>query len=64
MTSPHFEIAEIRKGERVRLADDDWDDVGHEFVLIDPEPVPGSSQCLVADNGEPITVSRARLRRF
>ena len=64
MTSPTFQIADIRAGERVRLSDDDWDVVGHELVLLDPEPVPGSSQCLVADKGEPITVSRASLRRF
>ena len=61
--SSSIEMADFIPGERVRLADDDWDIVGHELILLDPEPVPGSSQCLIADNGEPITVSRARLRR-
>ena len=55
-------LRDMSAGDRVRLADDDWDLVGHDLILLDPEPVPGSSQCLVADDGKPITVSLARLR--
>lgn len=61
--TPNLHLSEFFPGEHVRLADDDWDFVGHELIVLDPEPVPGSSQCLITDNGEPITVSRARLRR-
>lgn len=64
MTGISIDMEGISPGDRVRLVDDDWDVVGHELILLDPEPVPGSSQCLITDNGEPITVSLARLRRM
>lgn len=52
----------MHAGDRVGLINDEWGLVGHELILIDPEPVPGSSQCLVDDGGERITVSRSSLR--
>ena len=53
--------AGIHEGDAVRIAEDDWGLVGHRLVLVDLEPVPGSSQCVVDDCGERITVSRASL---
>ena len=55
---------DIHEGDRVGLIDDDWALVGHELIVVDLEPVPGSSQCVIADAGERITVSRANLQRL
>ena len=49
-------------GDHVALVEDDWSDVGHDIVLIDVEPVPGSTQCLVTSDGKTRTVSRFSLR--
>lgn len=49
-------------GERVALADDDWSMVGHDAVLVQVEPVPGSTQCVVRVGDEYRTVSRGELR--
>ena len=49
-------------GDHVALVEDDWSMVGLDFVMVDVEPVPGSSQCLIKAGNEMVTVSRARLR--
>ena len=53
---------EMHAGDQVGLVDDDWELVGHKLILVDLEPVPGSSQCVIDASGERITVSRAALR--
>ena len=53
---------EIHEGDLVGLVDDDWELVGHKVILVDLEPVPGSSQCVIDADGERITVSRGALR--
>jgi hypothetical protein len=55
---------ELHRGDRVALTDDDWDLVGHKLIVVDPEPVPGSFQCVIDADGEQLTVSRASLRPF
>ena len=54
---------DFRAGDRVTLSDDDWTLVGHDIVLVDVEPVPGSTQCIVKDGGDLRVVSRFDLRR-
>ena len=49
-------------GDHVALVEDDWSDVGYEIVLVDVEPVPGSTQCVVSSDGKIRTVSRLSLR--
>lgn len=51
-------------GEHVALADDDWSLIGHDIVLVDVEPVPGSTQCLIRAGDECRTVSRGDLRHL
>ena len=53
----------IEAGDHVRLLDDDWSLVGHDIIVVDVEPVPGSTQCLVQADGQQRTVSRIDLRR-
>ena len=53
----------IEAGDHVQLLDDDWSLVGHDIVVVDVEPVPGSTQCLVQADGQQRTVSRVDLRR-
>ncbi len=55
---------DFRVGDRVALMDDDWTMVGHDIVLVDAEPVPGSTQCHVKDGGEVRVVSRFDLRHI
>ena len=55
---------DFRVGDRVALIADDWTMVGHDIVLVDAEPVPGSTQCLVEDGGEVRVVSRSDLRHI
>ncbi len=55
---------DLHVGDHVRLVDDDWSLVGHDIVLVDAEPVPGSTQCIVRDDGETRFVSRFDLRRI
>ena len=45
------------------LLEDDWSMVGRELVILEVEPVPGSSQCLIQAGRDTVTVSRASLRR-
>lgn len=52
----------MHAGDRVGLIDDEWSLVGHELIIVELEPVPGSSQCIVDNGGERITVSRSNLR--
>lgn len=52
----------FKAGERVVLADDDWTLMGQDIVVVDAEPVPGSTQCLVRSGGEVRTVGRSELR--
>jgi hypothetical protein len=49
-------------GEKVALADDDWGLIGHDIIIVNVEPVPGSTQCLIRDGEELRTVSRSDLR--
>ncbi len=53
----------IQAGDHVRLVDDDWSFVGRDIVVVDVEPVPGSTQCVIQADGEQRTVSRVGLRR-
>lgn len=57
-----FADFEFHAGDRVSLSEDDWDNVGHSIILVDAEPVPGSTQCLIRSGDEFRTVSRASLR--
>ena len=50
-------------GDHVRLLDDDWRLIGRDIVVIQVDPVPGSTQCLIQADGERRTVSRIGLRR-
>ena len=54
---------DFQAGDHVALIDDDWSTVGHDIVLVEPEPVPGSTQCIVRLDGETRVVSRGNLRR-
>ena len=54
----------FRVGERVALADDDWSLVGRDIIVLDPEPVPGSTQCLIRVGEDSRTVSRGELRHI
>jgi hypothetical protein len=53
---------EFAVGEKVTLADDDWTSLGHDIILVNVEPVPGSTQCVIRAGDEVRTVSRAELR--
>ncbi len=57
------EAFEFRAGDRVTLSDDDWALVARDIVLVDAEPVPGSTQCVVTDGSELRVVCRFDLRR-
>ena len=60
----HVSGLEMHAGDHVSLIDDNWELVGHDLILVDLQPVPGSSQCVLKDgDGEKITVSRAAIRR-
>lgn len=50
-------------GDHVALIEDDWGMVGLDLVMVDVEPVPGSSQCVIRAGGDMVTVSRVNLRR-
>ena len=54
---------DLHAGDLVTLVDDDWTLVGHDIVLVDAEPVPGSTQCIVESDGQTRFVSRLNLRR-
>ena len=54
---------DLHAGDHVTLIDDDWTVVGHDMILVDAEPVPGSTQCIVEADGEARIVSRFGLRR-
>lgn len=49
-------------GDRVILVDDDWSVAGHDMTVVDAEPVPGSTQCIIRDGDDVRTVSRWALR--
>lgn len=53
----------FQAGDHVALLEDDWTMVGLDLVVLDAEPVPGSSQCLIQAGQDQVTVSRASLRR-
>ena len=55
---------DFHAGDHVALIEDDWSELGHDIVLVEVEPVPGSTQCLVTSDGEARTVSRFSLRRL
>ena len=63
MDSSGMNASDIEAGDHVSLLTDDWTLVGRDIVVIDVEPVPGSTQCLVRADGEQRTVSRGDLRR-
>lgn len=52
----------FKTGDHVALVEDDWELLGSDIVLVDSEPVPGSTQCVVRIDGEVHTVSRSALR--
>ncbi len=53
---------DFHAGDHVALLEDDWSMVGLDLVMVDVEPVPGSSQCLIQAGRDTVTVSRANLR--
>ena len=53
---------DFHTGDHVALLEDDWSIVGLDVVMVDVEPVPGSSQCIVRVGQDTVTVSRASLR--
>ena len=57
------EAFDLHIGDHVTLIDDDWSLLGHEMVLLDAEPVPGSTQCIIELDGQARFVSRYNLRR-
>lgn len=46
---------------RVRILSDDWSIFNKIATVIDPEPVPGSSQILLDLNGDQITLARGEV---
>ncbi len=58
----NIDANEFHAGDHVALLEDDWTMVGLDLVMIDVEPVPGSSQCLIQAGHDTVTVSRASLR--
>ena len=48
----------IMKKNQVRILSDDWSTFGQIATVIDPEPVPGSSQMLVDVKGVKVTLAR------
>lgn len=46
---------------RVRILSDDWLTFGQIATVLDPEPVPGSSQILLDLNGDLITLARGEV---
>lgn len=55
---------DFRVGEHVALIEDDWGLVGQDLILIDAEPVPGSTQCVIQAGRETRYVSRGALRHL
>lgn len=51
-------------GEKVIIALDDWALVGRDVIVVDVEPIPGSTQCLIRAGDEFRTVSRGQLRHI
>lgn len=49
-------------GEKVRLVDDEWVLADQEIVMVEVEPVPGSTQCVIRAGDDVRTVSRLELR--
>ena len=47
--------------DTVRILSDDWSTFGQIATVIDPEPVPGSSQILLDLNGDQITLARGEV---
>jgi hypothetical protein len=64
LMSDHAPAFDFAVGEKVALTDDDWTLVGREIVVVDVEPVPGSTQCLIRAGDEFRTVSRGELRHL
>jgi hypothetical protein len=62
MSVPEFTTFDLLVGQKVALANDEWSLVGRDIILVDIEPVPGSSQCVINAGGEMRYVSRAALR--
>ena len=58
-----MEAFDLHAGDHVTLVDDDWTLVGHDMILVDAEPVPGSTQCIIESDGQARFVSRCNLRR-
>lgn len=51
----------IMKENQVRILSDDWSVFNKIATVIDPEPVPGSSQILLDLNGDLITLARGEV---
>ena len=49
------------KENQVRILSDDWSVFNKIATVIDPEPVPGSSQILLDLNGDLITLARGEV---
>jgi hypothetical protein len=47
----------LKPGTRVVVLSDDWTLHRKEGTMLDPEPVVGSSQCIVELDGEEVTLS-------
>ena len=48
-------------GTPARILSDDWSIFGQIAIVIDPEPVTGSSQILLDLNGDQITLARGEV---
>lgn len=46
----------LKPGSYVKIFTDDWTLNGKEGIVLDPHPIEGSSQCLVAVESEAITL--------
>ena len=51
----------MMKHTQVRILSDDWSIFNKIATVIDPEPVPGSSQILLNLNGDQITLARGEV---
>ena len=56
METSHPNVTKFPAGTTVRILSDDWNYNGVTAIMIDPEPVLGSSQCKVQIDGEIVTI--------
>lgn len=54
----------IKTGDKVRIIKDDWNYVGVTGIVMNTNPVPNSSQCIVNVNGFNITFSINEIEKY